>query len=152
MNFLRTIRGLLGVGVTWGALWGAIGAGIGFVLGVVDPNAWFLANPIAEWALGMGLYGFVSGVGFGSLLSLSEGAKRIQELSLRRVALWGILGSAAVPLLFGALGTFQAGTSVMQVVGAIFVTGFLGGTFATGAIAIARRAELAEPDSLRQLQ
>jgi len=141
-KLLRRIRGLLGVGLTWGALWSAIGAGIGLVIGIVRPEAWELANPILVWALGMGLYGLVSGVGFGTLLSLREGRKTILDLSLRRVAIWGVLGAAAVPLLFGALGTFEAGTTVADVLGAILVTAILGGTFAPASIAIARRAEL----------
>ncbi len=90
----------------------------------------------------MALYGLVSGVGFGTLLSLREGRRTIFDLSLRRTAILGILGSAAVPLLFGALGTFEVGTTTAEVLGAILVTGVLGGTFAPAAIAIARRAEV----------
>ena len=139
-RLLRRLRGLTGVGLTWGALWGMIGGGIGFVLGWLDPFLWQISNPIIDWALGMGAYGFVSGVGFGTLLSLGEGSKRLRELSLRRVALWGILGSAAVPLLF--LPFFEAGTTLVDILGAMGVTAMLGGTFAPGAVAIARRAEL----------
>ena len=139
--FLR-LRGLLGVGLTWGALWSVIGAGVGLVVGVVSPEVWELTNPILKWTIGMGLYGLVSGVGFGSLLSLREGRSTIFDVSLRRTAILGVLGSAAVPLLFGALGTFEVGTTTADVLGAILLTGILGGTFAPAAIAIARRAEL----------
>ena len=112
------------------------------MIGVVRPEIWEFRNPIFEWALGMGLYGLVSGVGFGALLTLREGRKTILDLSLRRVALWGVLGAAAVPLLFGALGLFEVGTTVVDVVEAILVTASLGGTFAPASVAIARRAEL----------
>lgn len=148
----RKLRGLLGIGVTWGALWGMLGAVIGVAVGWVFPDAWTLANPIVEWAIGMGLYGFVSGVGFGGLLTLGEGSKRLRELSLPRVALWGVLGSAAVPILFGLLGTFDATTTLADVIGAVLVTGFLGGIFAPGAIMIARRAELARPEEMDLLE
>ena len=141
-KWFQKLRGLLGVGLTWGTLWSGIGAGIGLVIGVVRPEAWEFANPIVEWAIGMGLYGLVSGVGFGAILTLREGRKTIMDLSLRRVALWGVLGAAAVPLLFGALGTFAAGTTVVDVLEAILVTASLGGTFAPASVAIARRAEL----------
>ena len=147
-QLLRRLRGLLGVGMTWGVLWGAIGAGIGFVLGLLDPGTWSLANPVVDWALGMGAYGVISGVGFGALLSLGEGSKLLRELSLKRVAVWGVLGSAAVPLLFGAFGFFEAGTTLLDVLGAMGVTAALGGTFAPGAIAIARRAELTAGDDV----
>lgn len=141
-NLIRRIRGLAGVGITWGALWGVIGAGIGLVVGIVSPGAWDWTNPILDWAFGMGLYGVVSGVGFATLLSLGEGRKNILDLSLRRVAIWGVLGSAAVPLLFSAMGSFASGTTMTEILGAIAVTGLLGGTFAPGSVAIARRAAL----------
>lgn len=105
-KLLRRLRGLAGVGVTWGAMWAGIGAGIGLVIGIVEPDVWRWSNPIIEWAYGMGLYGFVSGVGFGTLLSLKEGRKRLFDLSLGRVALWGLLSSAAVPVIFSMLGVF----------------------------------------------
>jgi len=146
MKLWKKLRGVAGFGLTWGTLWGGIGAVIGFVIGIVRPEVWAITNPVIEWAIGMGLYGMVSGMGFAGLLSIGEARKRIQELSLRRVALWGVLGSALVPLLFGALGTFEAGTTLADVIGAIMVTGLLGGTFAPGAVAAARHAALAEPE------
>ena len=45
-------------------------------------------------------------------------------------------------LLFGALGAFEVGTTTAELLGAILVTGVLGGTFAPAAIAIVRKAEL----------
>ena len=146
-KLLQKLRGLLGVGVTWGTLWAGIGAGIGVAIGVVRPEVWEWTNPIFEWAVGMGLYGVVSGIGFGTLLTLREGRKTLSDLSLRRTALWGMIGGAVVPLLFGAAGMFPAGTTLLDVIGAIGVTGFLGATFAPISVAIAKRAELnAGPD------
>jgi hypothetical protein len=139
-GLLRRLRGLLGVGVTWGALWGGIGAGIGVIVSLATGQPWALS--VVDWALGMCLYGLVSGFGFGALLALREGRRTLFELSLPRSAVWGILGALAVPLLFGALGTFEPGTTAMDVLGAILVTGALGGAFAPASIAAARRAEL----------
>lgn len=141
-DLLRRLRGLLGVGVTWGTLWAGIGAVMGIVIG----------ESVAVWALGMGLYGLVSGVGFGALLSLGEGRKTILDLRLGRVAVWGVLGSALVPLLFGALGTFEMGTTVADVLGAVLTTAFLGGTFAPGSVAIARRAQLRQGEEMKLLE
>ena len=76
------------------------------------------------------LIGFVSGVGFGIILSFAERRKTILELSLSRVAMWGILGSAALPLLTGMENTL------------IFVVCPLGAVFASVSVAIARKAEL----------
>ena len=142
-KLLRRLRGLAGVGVTWGAMWAGIGAGIGLIIGIVEPDAWRWTNPVLDWAYGMGLYGFVSGIGFGTLLSLKEGRKRLFDLSLGRVVLWGLVGSAAVPIIFSMLGVLGvAGASLVEIIEAIMVTGFLGGTFAPGSVAIARSAQL----------
>ena len=136
MNRLfRKLRGLLGVGLTWGTLWAGIGAGIGVVVGIVSPEAWRWGNPIIEWAFGIGMYGFVSGVGFGTLLSLRESSKKLLDISLRRAASWGVLGAAAVPFLFFALGTFETGVTMAEILGAVLVTAGLGGVFAPASIA-----------------
>lgn len=141
-NLIRRIRGLAGVGITWGALWAVIGAGVGLAIGIISPSAWDWTNPILKWAFGIGVYGVVSGVGFATLLSLKEGRRTLLDLSLRRVALWGVLGSAAVPLLFSVMGLLPPGTTMVEILGAVAVTGFMGGTFAPGSVAIARRAAL----------
>ena len=49
-KLLRRLRGLAGVGITWGAMWAGIGAGIGLIIGIVDPDVWRWTNPIIEWA------------------------------------------------------------------------------------------------------
>ena len=54
-KLLRRLRGLAGVGVTWGAMWAGIGAGIGLIIGIVEPDAWRWTNPVLEWAYGKGL-------------------------------------------------------------------------------------------------
>ena len=144
MKVLRRLRGLLGVGATWGVLWGGIGSVIGLIIGLIDPGAGSLGYPVTVWGLGMAAYGAVSGIGFGALLSLGEGSKVLRELSLRRTALWGVLGSALVPLAF--MSFFDPGTAWTEIFGAMVTTGALGGVFAPGSVAIARRAALAEPD------
>jgi len=127
---------------TWAVMWPAIGAVIGLIIEWVNPSMFYFTNPVIEWAIGMGMYGAVSGFGFAGLLSLREGRNRLADLSLKRVALWGVLGSAAVPLVFGWAGLFAAGTTALDVVAAMGVTSLLGGIFAPGSVAIAKRAEL----------
>jgi len=141
-ELFRKIRGALGVGTTWGVMWAAIGAVIGLIIEWTNPSMFYFVNPVVEWAIGMGMYGAVSGFGFAGLLSLREGRKMLSDLSLKRVALWGVLGSAAVPLVFSWMGMFAAGTTVLDIVAAMGVTSLLGGIFAPGSVAIAKRAEL----------
>ena len=51
-----------------------------------------------------------------------------------------MVGSAVVPPLFGALGMFEGGTDTRDIVEAMLLTAFLGGTFASGSLALARKA------------
>jgi len=148
-TLFRKVRGLLGVGLTWGGLWSAIGAGVGLVIAVIAPDAWRPGNPVLDWAIGMGLYGTLSGVAFGGLLALLERRGDLFRISLRRATLWGIAGAAMVPPLFGALGMFQVGTTTADILAAILMTASLGGMLAPASIAVARRAELAAPEEAR---
>lgn len=152
MNWLRRLRGAIGVGLTWATGWGVIGGLIGAAIQIFSPGSALFVNPIVGWALGMGAYGLISGFGFSVLLSIGDGSKRLRELSLSRVAAWGVLGSILVPVGFGLLGFFDPSTTLIDVLGAIGVTGALGGTFAAGSVAAARRAELASPDEARLIE
>lgn len=141
MNTLRRkLRGVMGIGLTWGLVWAAIGALTGLVMrltipGSVDPGE----NELVAGAI-FGAVGFLSGAGFGILLSFAESRRTILDLSLPRVAMWGVLGSAALPLLT----TMQDGLAL------IFCP--LGAACASATVAIARRAALrdaAPPTLLR---
>jgi len=126
----RKVRGVLGVALTWGFLWWAIGLTVGLVIGVVDPDS---IDPgeepiVVGWIIGF--VGFLSGLAFGLLLSLAEHRKTVLDLSLPRVALWGILGAAAPLLLTGMPD------------GMVVVTCPLGAIFAAASVAVARRGEL----------
>lgn len=126
---LQKLRGVMGIGLTWGILWAAIGTAVALVIGVLDPDSIDPGeSPIIMGAI-IGFVGLVSGVGFGILLSVGESRKAIRDLSLSRAAMWGILGSAALPLL----------TTMDN--GLILITCPLGAAFAAASVAIARKAE-----------
>ena len=121
-KILRNLRGLLGIGLTWGIVWAAVMIAVGMIIEVVDPDSIDPGEePIVLGAV-VGLVGFISGLVFGGLLSIAERQKTISDLSLSRVAMWGILVSAAFPLLagkdirmmlfLGPLGAVSALTSV----------------------------------------
>jgi len=127
---LRRLRGVIGVGLTWGVMWAALTVALGLVMrftipGSIDPGE-------GELLIGamVGFVGLVSGVCFGLLLSFAEKRKTIVDLSLVRVAIWGILGSAALPLLTGMQDKL------------ILITCPLGAVFAAGTVAMARSGEL----------
>ncbi len=128
-KILRNLRGLLGIGLTWGILWAAVTISVGMIIGVVDPDSIDPGEePIVLGAM-VGLVGFISGLVFSGLLSIAERRKTILDLSLSRVAMWGILVSAAFPLL--------AGKDIRM----MLFLGPLGAVSALASVAIARRWE-----------
>jgi hypothetical protein len=126
-NFVRWLRGALGIGLTWAVLWVVLGILLLALFLIFDPADIGPGEGPSRVLPILGLVGFLSGLGFAGLLFLAERRRTLRELSLGRVALWGLLGSAAIPLLMGADGSMG------------WLTGFLGATFATTSVAMARR-------------
>ncbi|HEX5727499.1 MAG TPA: hypothetical protein VFX98_18650 [Longimicrobiaceae bacterium] len=136
---MQKLRGLIGVGLTWGAGWAAITAVIGIAISIIDPDSIDAGESVPFAMLVVGWVGFVSGVGFGLLLSLAERRKTILALSPLRAAVWGMLGAAALPLLTG-----MDNSLLLEVCP-------LGAFFAAATVAVARRAELREAAQPRLL-
>ena len=129
--FLRKCRGTFGLGLLSAGAWAIIFALIAVIIGILDPDSidpgegpWHVA-PIGA------VFGFVSGIVFALLLALGEGRKKVRDLSIKRAALWGMLGTAAYPLL----------TPVGDE--AVLILGPIGAALAAAVVAVAKRAELA---------
>src|SRR2546430_15786835 len=76
-KWLRRIRGALGMGFTWAAAWFALGFVPRWVFGVYTD----LPLPLLFGGLG-----FIAGVTFSGLLVLTGGRRRLDQLSLPRLA------------------------------------------------------------------
>jgi hypothetical protein len=126
-RLIRRLRGAVSIGVAWGLLWIAIGLILIALIGVFRPQEIDPGEGPGKVLPILGLVGFLSGLGFAALLSLAERRTRLDELSLTRVALWGLLGSAAIPLVMGTDASMG------------WLTGPMGAIFATASVAIARR-------------
>jgi len=139
-TLLRKLRGIAGTAATWaagwGALFGAIWAGFGAPLGV-----------IAEGIVGGGFLGACAGASFATILSIAERHRTLQQLSLKRVALWGGLGGMALLLALTPLrivGLLSIGAPlrvVFSFLAPMAISGILGTVFATGSVVIARRED-----------
>ncbi len=125
----RRLRGVVAVGLTWGAVWAAFGAVIGVVALVVSPEVVDQGEGPADIARILGTAGFISGAGFALLLATLERGRGILDVSMARVAAWGVAGGALIPLLTDVANNQAVWTSP------------LGAVLATSALAIARRAE-----------
>lgn len=126
-KWLRRIRGAIGMGVTWGAAWSAAG----FVLAVITR---FQAD--APFPIIFGVLGFLAGVTFSAFLTLTEGRRRFDEMSVPRFAAWGAAGGLLLSAVFAKAASLGWGD--VLVVAPTFA--MASAACASGALALARRA------------
>lgn len=125
---MRWLRGAIGTGATWALLWTLVGTGIALALKVWQPDDFDQGETLTRAIQIFATIGFLSGIGFASVFSIVERRRELNQLSLVRTAMWGAIGSAAIPLLMGA-NSNQA-----------FITAPLGAVFAVTTLMLARRA------------
>lgn len=137
-GWIRRIRGAIGIGLTWAVGWAPIGALVGLVVGGVF--GFPLGGIALDYAELFAVLGFVGGGIFSTVLRITEGSRRFDELSLPRFTAWGALGGLV-------LGGLAVGVSVvgleLNLIGwaTIGVAGLLGGASAAGTLSVARAAD-----------
>ncbi len=137
-GWLQRIRGALGMGLTWGVGWAPVGAVAGTVLYYLLPGAGLgLSGVIALNAVTFAALGFVGGTIFATVLRLTEGRRRFDELSGLRFAGWGALGGLLLGGLAAALGLWGAGLGVLGA-GMMGAATLLGAGSASATLAVAR--------------
>lgn len=136
-RWLRILRGMAGIGLTFSA-------GVGVVGSVIAGLGWLLAG--GEGGLGMlqmvvasSLWAFPVGVAFSGFTALTARGRSFDQLSLPRFA---AVGAGAGLLLFGTLAlnawdAWSPGTALLNAM----VFAVLGGGSATVSLLLARRAE-----------
>jgi hypothetical protein len=141
VTIMRQIRAVSGIALTWGVAFSALGA-TAFLTALALhalPSQLVgverLVNVIVRAFVG----GAVAGTVFATVFARAERNRTLAALSMRRVALWGFIGSglpAAVALGLGAPRILPIG-----VMGAAFIAyGVIGGSLATLMVKIARGA------------
>jgi len=126
-KWLRRIRGAIGMGLTWAAAWFSVGFVPRWVFGIESD----LPFPLLFGGLG-----FIAGVTFSGILVLTEGRRRLDQMSLPRFAWWGAIGGLLLSALFvrgtpAGLGEVLVITTTLTVACAVS---------ASGSLALARRA------------
>ena len=149
-RWLRVIRGMLGMGLTFSA-------GVGIVASTIAGLVWLLPGieggpEMFRVVVASAMWAFPIGVAFSGFLAIAARSRSFDRLSLPGVA---ALGAGGGLLLFGVLAAnaWQAWTAPTALVNlAIFL--FLGSGSATAALVLARRAGPAlEPgDETRSLE
>jgi hypothetical protein len=128
-KWLRRIRGAVGMGLTWALAW--FGAGMVLLL-IIGPDAADVPFP-----LGFGMFGFLAGVMFSSVLGRVEGRRRFDQMSLPRFAGWGAVGGLLLSTIFVLVS--DVGGGVLLVLGPVFALS--SAACAAGSLALARMAE-----------
>jgi hypothetical protein len=124
---MRRLRGALGIGLTWAVAWSAVGLVPRWLLGF---------NPDAPFPIIFGALGFVAGVTFSTVLMLTEGRRRFDQMSVKRFAGWGAVGGVLLSAVFSKAASLDAG-DVMMIVPTFAAASAL---CAAGSLALARRA------------
>jgi len=124
-QWMRRIRGAIGIGLAWAAAW--FGAGMALLL-VVGIGAADVPFPLF-----FGLLGFLAGATFSGLLGVLARRRRFDQLSLPRVAAWGALGGV---LLAGVVYLSAGPGAELLVLGPVFA--LAGAISATATLALAR--------------
>src|SRR5262245_16136057 len=136
-NWLRRIRGAIGMGLTWAAAWGAVGTVtmLGFLLVTGS-------RPDAPFPLMLGAFGFVSGVIFSGVLGLVEGRRRFDQMSISRFAAWGAAAGSLLSTTFVLAVSLTGDLAFLRnlvLVGPVFA--FAAAGSAAGSLALARMAQ-----------
>ena len=123
-QFLRRLRGVIGTGLTWAIGWAGFSAVVGAIFG---------AYSVPRLALVGAFTGLIAGGAFAVILSITERRRRLEDLSLWRMALWGGLGGFLVAAAFsGSGGLIWDFVATMA---------FLGAVSSAGTVAVARRGD-----------
>lgn len=97
-EWLSGFRGAVVMTLTWIVGWG-VGFG-GLMEAFVDPHG----ELVDIWPALMGFAGFIGGAVFCALLRISSGGRRFDEVSLARIATWGVVTGLILGVLAVASG------------------------------------------------
>lgn len=137
-KWMQRLRGAIGIGLTWAAGWAPIGAITGWLTGMA--LGFPLSVVTGNYALMFGVLGFIGGSIFSTVLSLAEGRRSFNQLSLPRFVVWGALGGLLLGGLAVTAGILGSGFTTLGAVIAGVAT-LLGAGSAAGTLAIARSAD-----------
>ena len=147
-QWLRRIRGAIGMGLTWAAGWALTGMLIGVASVLLPFLPWHYFFEVFDAPLpAMAVPGFFAGMFFSTVLGTAGRGRRFRELSLPRFAAWGAVGGLLLtlfPLALVAvdLASLHAGASPWRLLAAFGVPlTLLSAASATVTLLVARKAE-----------
>jgi ABC-type Na+ efflux pump permease subunit len=148
--FLRRVRGIFGMALTWSGVW----AGAGAIFGVLHMYLRSLLQPELSFGDGagvmallgfiqFGVYGFAIGSLFAAVLAIAERRRRLEQLNTWRIAVWGGIAGTLVPLAHIVAVRLVEGVMLGDGIQVTFVSAALGAASAAGALKIAQAGQAA---------
>lgn len=122
----RRLRAAAGMGLLWAGAWFGVGLGLLAIIGLEAADVPF--------PLFFGFLGFLAGATFSGLLTLGEGRRQFNQMSLARFAGWGALGGVALAGVVSIAGG-------VAFLGLAMVFALAGGGSAAGSLLLARKGE-----------
>ena len=138
MNILQRIRGAVGTTLTWAAAWGLFGLAFRLVWPIEwtgMPSLSMLAASATSWLIP----GAIAGLTF-SLFLRAQPKRRLEDLTIKRMAVLGAVGGVAVPLLVGAGWLLATERSLSWMLQPLAQWAIAGAACAAGSLSVARRA------------
>jgi hypothetical protein len=129
-GFLRRLRGIIGTGLTWAVGWSGLYGAFLLVMRAFGVEAQWDLGLVLRVVFNVGTLGFIAGSSFGLVLSLQERHKKLEDLSFKRIALWGGLAGLGIVAWLGA-----------AYLSPVVIFTALGIGSATGTVALAKRAD-----------
>lgn len=137
-GWLRRIRGAFGMGLVWAGGGAAIGGLIELISNVFPGLPLYF---IDMWPQTLAIPAFLGGVTFSVVLRIAAGRRRLDELSLSGMAVWGAVGG----VLLGGL-CIALGLTPWVLIPAILLSA-LGASLTLAFARMAERQELLEADA-----
>ena len=148
-QWMKRVRGAVGMGLTWAVGWAGAGVLIGVSSLVLPGLPWDTFFAVFDAPLpALAIPGFVGGALFSVVLGIAGRRRRFHELSLPRFAAWGAVGGALLTLFPFALVALGLASPEGGRFSAAHIIGVIGGPFialsaasAVGSLLLARRGE-----------
>lgn len=139
-NWLRRLRGAVGLAVSWAFGWAGVLSVATVVIDMIGGYPWTptLGNLAANAVL-FGAMGFLGGASFSVVLGIAGRRRRFEEMSLPTFTGWGAFAGVGLGVLMAL--TSVGGFSLPTLVGCVVFGAILGGGSAGGSLALARRAD-----------
>lgn len=104
IRWLKRARGALGMGAAWGVIWACIGMLIGLASNLLPFLPWHYFFAVWDAPLpALAVPGFVGGILFAAVLGIAGARRTFDQISIRRVAVWGAVGGLLLSLVPDAM-------------------------------------------------